>query len=113
MPALPSLFHAACCWFPLCSVRYSRSLEESFFRGRALDFLFLLVFGGSLMIVRSLLTACLLDRGAERCVALLQLFGPFVKVPFFGESLSFMMVYIWARRNPMQRLRYAAFLHSS
>lgn len=63
-------------------VRYSRSLEESFFRGRAADFVFLLVFGGALMT----------------------LFGPYVKVPFFGESLSFMMVYIWARRNPMQRL---------
>ena len=59
-------------------IRYSKSLEETSFRNRPADFLWLLVFG---MIV---LTAI----------------APFVKVQFLGTSLNFMLVYIWSRRNP-------------
>ncbi len=35
-------------------IRYSRSLEEGSFRGRTADFLFFLLIGGSLMLVRAL-----------------------------------------------------------
>jgi len=59
-------------------IRYSKSLEETSFRNRPADFLWLLVFG---MIV---LTAI----------------APFVKVQFLGTSLNFMLVYLWSRRNP-------------
>ena len=59
-------------------IRYSKSLEETSFRNRPADFLWLLVFG---MLV---LTAM----------------APFVKVQFLGTSLNFMLVYLWSRRNP-------------
>jgi Derlin-2/3 len=58
-------------------VRYSSALEEGSFRGRTADFFWMLVVGGSLMV-------CL---------------TPFVQLNFLGESLAFMMVYVWGRRN--------------
>eukprot|EP00217_Crustomastix_stigmatica_P014534 CAMPEP_0183801916 /NCGR_PEP_ID=MMETSP0803_2-20130417/29073_1 /TAXON_ID=195967 /ORGANISM="Crustomastix stigmata, Strain CCMP3273" /LENGTH=212 /DNA_ID=CAMNT_0026046647 /DNA_START=129 /DNA_END=763 /DNA_ORIENTATION=- len=57
--------------------RYCRMLEEGCFRGRSADFLFMLLFGAALLT----------------CAA------PFVNVQFLGSSLTFMMVYVWARRN--------------
>mmetsp|Transcript_42054 Transcript_42054/g.50980 ORF Transcript_42054/g.50980 Transcript_42054/m.50980 type:complete len:233 (+) Transcript_42054:401-1099(+) len=57
--------------------RYCRMLEEGSFRGRTADFFFMLLFGGTL------LTCC----------------APFVNVQFLGSSLTFMMVYVWGRRN--------------
>mmetsp|Transcript_16004 Transcript_16004/g.34763 ORF Transcript_16004/g.34763 Transcript_16004/m.34763 type:complete len:229 (-) Transcript_16004:367-1053(-) len=57
--------------------RYCRLLEEGSFRGRTADFFYMLVFGGSL------LTAI----------------APFVNIQFLGSSLTFMMVYVWGRRN--------------
>eukprot|EP00004_Rigifila_ramosa_P018568 TRINITY_DN4637_c0_g1_i1.p1 TRINITY_DN4637_c0_g1~~TRINITY_DN4637_c0_g1_i1.p1 ORF type:complete len:218 (-),score=67.96 TRINITY_DN4637_c0_g1_i1:25-594(-) len=58
-------------------VQYSRKLEESSYRARPADFVFLLLFGATL----------------------LTLAGPFVDLVFLGHSLVFMLVYIWARRN--------------
>jgi Derlin-2/3 len=57
--------------------RYCRLLEEGTFRGRSADFFTMLVFGG-----------CLLSFAA-----------PFVNIQFLGSSLTFMMVYVWGRRN--------------
>merc|ERR1712190_632955 len=57
--------------------RYCRMLEEGSFRGRTADFFFMLLFGATL------LTCC----------------APFVNVQFLGSSLTFMMVYVWGRRN--------------
>lgn len=57
--------------------RYCRLLEEGSFRGRTADFLYMLVFGGTLLT----------------CAA------PFVNIQFLGSSLTFMMVYVWGRRN--------------
>lgn len=66
-------------------VRYCKSLEEGSFRGRSADFLWMLVLGGTLM------TCC----------------APFVvTVRFLGPSLSFMLVYVWARRNPYTNLSF-------
>ena len=59
-------------------VRYCRALEEGSFRGRTADFFFLILFGALLM------TAV----------------APLVSLHFLGSSLTFMMVYVWARRNP-------------
>lgn len=58
-------------------VRYCRLLEENTFHGRTADFLFMLVFGGTLMT----------------------LLAPFLNVHFLGSSLSFMMVYVWSYKN--------------
>jgi len=57
--------------------RYCRLLEEGSFRGRTADFFYMLVFGGTLLT----------------CIA------PFVNIQFLGSSLTFMMVYVWGRRN--------------
>lgn len=56
--------------------RYCRLLEDGSFRNRRADFVLMLLFGGGLM--------CLI--------------APFVNIPpFLGNSLAFMMVYVWAR----------------
>jgi hypothetical protein len=60
-------------------VRYSRGLEEGrAFAGRPGDFLFCLAFG----------------------MAAIMAAAPFTSLLFFGQSLSFMLVYLWAKRNP-------------
>ncbi|ETV69259.1 hypothetical protein H257_14897 [Aphanomyces astaci] len=65
-------------------VRYSRMLEEGSFRGRTADFLYMLLLGALTMI----------------------LVAPFVSVHFLGSSLTFMMVYVWGRRNEHTRLSF-------
>lgn len=65
-------------------VRYCRLLEENEFRGRTADFAFMLIFGAALMLAVAL----------------------FVDVHFLGSSLSFMMVYVWARRNEHVRMSF-------
>mmetsp|Transcript_35906 Transcript_35906/g.112319 ORF Transcript_35906/g.112319 Transcript_35906/m.112319 type:complete len:239 (+) Transcript_35906:379-1095(+) len=72
MPSLDFVFHM---YF---LVRYSRLLEEGpSFRGRSADFLTMLLFGASIMLM----------------------IAPFSSVLFLGYSLTFMMVYVWGRRN--------------
>eukprot|EP00892_Ulva_mutabilis_P006896 jgi/Ulvmu1/4579/UM002_0308.1 len=66
-------------------VRYCRSLEEGSFRGRSSGFLWMLLLGATMMVV----------------------VAPFIKSRasmFLGPSLTFMVVYVWARRNPYVRL---------
>eukprot|EP00299_Pterocystis_sp_00344_P006659 c1860_g1_i2.p1 GENE.c1860_g1_i2~~c1860_g1_i2.p1 ORF type:complete len:228 (+),score=29.91 c1860_g1_i2:33-716(+) len=59
-------------------VRYCRMLEEGpGFRGRPADFLWMIFLGSVLML----------------------LICPFMKVHFLGSALTFMMVYVWSRRN--------------
>ena len=57
--------------------RYCRLLEEGTFRGRSADFFWMLLFGSALL----------------SCAA------PFINIQFLGASLTFMMVYVWGRRN--------------
>ena len=57
--------------------RYCRLLEEGTFRGRSADFFWMLLFGSALPL------------GA----------APFINIQFLGASLTFMMVYVWGRRN--------------
>eukprot|EP00475_Leptophrys_vorax_P030823 TRINITY_DN4646_c0_g1_i2.p1 TRINITY_DN4646_c0_g1~~TRINITY_DN4646_c0_g1_i2.p1 ORF type:complete len:185 (+),score=5.70 TRINITY_DN4646_c0_g1_i2:194-748(+) len=68
--------------FFLC--RYCKLLEETSFRGRTADFFFMLLFGG----------------------ILLTLVAPFVNIQFLGSSLTFMMVYVWGRRNPNVQMSF-------
>lgn len=65
-------------------VRYCRLLEEGSFRGRTADFIWMLLFGWALM------TAV----------------APFVSIHFLGSSLTFMMVYVWGRRNEYVRMSF-------
>lgn len=65
-------------------VRYCRLLEEGSFRGRTADFVCMLLFGWIFM------TAV----------------APFVSVHFLGSSLTFMMVYVWGRRNEYVRMSF-------
>lgn len=65
-------------------VKYCKSLEEGSFRGRSADFLWMLVFGGSLLTV----------------------LAPFVNIEFLGSSLTFMMVYVWGRRHQYVNLSF-------
>lgn len=58
-------------------VRYCRLLEEGDFRGRTANFVLMLAFG----------------------ITMMTLVAPFVSVHFLGSSLTFMMVYVWGRRN--------------
>lgn len=58
--------------------RYCRTLEESTYAGRSVDFAFVLFLG---------------------CVIFMA-FAPFMSMIFYGSSLSFMLVYLWGRRNP-------------
>lgn len=70
-------------------VRYSRMLEEGReFHRKTSDFVWLLIFGMS-------------------CICLI---APFLNVSFFGSSLTFMMVYIWARRNENVQLSFLGLL---
>lgn len=65
-------------------VRYCRLLEEGSFRNRTADFVAFILFGVSLMILAA----------------------PFVSVHFLGSSLTFMMVYLWGRRNEHVRMSF-------
>ena len=71
----------------LLQSRYCRLLEEGRFRGRAADFMFMLIFGILLMVT----LAC--------CVSF------FSKIRFLGHSLSFMMVYVWGRGTENANVR--------
>ena len=61
-------------------VRYCRLLEEGNFRGRTPDFIFMIIFGGVLMLIFAVA---------------IQTFSS--RIRFLGHPLAFMMVYIWAR----------------
>ncbi|KAK9448259.1 Der1-like family-domain-containing protein [Limtongia smithiae] len=64
--------------------RYSRMLEDSFFRGHTFDFMWLMLYAATALILLS----------------------PLASLPFLGSPLSFALVYIWARRNPAIRLSF-------
>mmetsp|Transcript_35178 Transcript_35178/g.48979 ORF Transcript_35178/g.48979 Transcript_35178/m.48979 type:complete len:245 (+) Transcript_35178:160-894(+) len=65
-------------------VRYSKQLEENAFRGKTADFFYFLLIGAMVMT----------------------LLAPFMKLNFLGSSLTFMMVYLWGRRNPYSRMNF-------
>lgn len=64
--------------------RYSRMLEESFYRGKTADFAWLILYAAASLLILS----------------------PIAGLPFLGSPLSFSLVYIWSRRNPAIRLSF-------
>jgi Derlin-2/3 len=60
-------------------VRYCRLLEEGKYRGKTADFIFMMIFGGILMLILAVNIEI------------------FSKVKFLGHPLAFMMVYVWSR----------------
>ncbi|MES1916197.1 MAG: hypothetical protein MHM6MM_008041 [Cercozoa sp. M6MM] len=75
-PDLDFLFHM---YFLLS---YSRGLEEASFRGRSADYLFMLLFGGALIVLAA----------------------SYLSLTFLSPCLTFMMVYVWSRRNEWQQI---------
>lgn len=67
-------------------VRYSRMLEENSFRNRTFDFLYLFILACPALIVS------------------VSLLGSWVNIPFLSSPLTFLLVYIWSRRNPHLRM---------
>ena len=68
-------------------IRYCRLLEDGKFRDRPADLIFMIIFG-----IASMLTLC-------AC------FETFSRIKFLGHSLSFMMVYVWARGRENEHVR--------
>jgi len=69
--------------------RYCKMLETHSFRGRTADFLYMLIFGGTLLL----------------------LISPLTTIEFLGPSLTFMMVYVWSRRNSRQPMNFLGLLN--
>lgn len=69
--------------------RYCRMLEETSFRGRTADFVFMFLFGGLLMTILAL----------------------FVSLVFLGSAFTIMLVYVWSRRNPYVRMSFFGLLN--
>lgn len=65
-------------------VRYCRMLEEGDFRGRTAHFIWMLFFG----------------------IAMMTIVAPFLGVNFLGNALTFMMLYVWGRRNEDARMSF-------
>jgi Derlin-2/3 len=74
--------------------RYCKLLEETSFRGRTADFFFMLLFGGTLLTLMFL--------GG----AFLTFFMPIADIYFLSHSLTFMMVYVWSKRNPNVQMSF-------
>lgn len=68
-------------------VRYSRLLEEGDFRGRTANYVLMLVFG----------------------VLCISLVAVYTHVHFLGSALTFMMVYVWGRRNEDVKMSFLGF----
>eukprot|EP01018_Ginkgo_biloba_P016382 Gb_10513 [translate_table: standard] len=75
--------------------RYCKLLEENSFRGRTADFFYMLFFGGSV------LTAIVLAGGMIPYLS-----QSFAKLLFLSNSLTFMMVYVWSKRNPFVHMSF-------
>ena len=69
--------------------RYSRRLEEETFAGKTGDFLFMIMLGSTLMLFAA----------------------PIVQSHFLGNSLTFMLVYVWSKRNPWTQLQFLGLMN--
>jgi Derlin-2/3 len=68
-------------------VRYSRLLEEGDFRGRTANYVLMLLFG----------------------IACISIVAVYTHVHFLGSALTFMMVYVWGRRNEDVKMSFLGF----
>ncbi|KAL0909558.1 hypothetical protein M5K25_020438 [Dendrobium thyrsiflorum] len=75
--------------------RYCKLLEENSFRGRTADFFYMLLFGATA------LTGIVLIGGMIPFVS-----QKFANIFFLSSSLSFMMVYVWSRHNPLIHMSF-------
>ncbi|CAN6458094.1 unnamed protein product [Victoria cruziana] len=75
--------------------RYCKLLEENSFRGRTADFFYMLLFGASV------LTGIVLVGGMIPYVS-----ESFARIFFLSNSLTFMMVYVWSKRNPFIHMSF-------
>ncbi|PWN35999.1 Der1-like protein [Meira miltonrushii] len=66
----------------LFTTRYARMLEENHYAGHRADFVWLLIFSSTILVLLS----------------------PLATLPFLGSPLGFVLVYIWSRRNRHVRL---------
>ena len=69
--------------------RYARRLEEETFAGRTGDFLYMIILGSIAMLFAA----------------------PIVSIPFLGSSLTFMLVYVWSKRNPWTQLQFIGLMN--
>ena len=83
--------------------RYFRILEEQSFDGRPADYLFMLLFGMSLMLVLHAISMSISNPS--------QVIGAVLHIPFLSASLTFMVIYVWARRNPLVMMNFLGFLN--
>ncbi|KAI3741050.1 hypothetical protein L1987_58717 [Smallanthus sonchifolius] len=70
--------------------RYCKLLEENSFRGRTADFFYMLLFGATV------LTTTVLVGGTIPYLSV-----SFANIFFLSYSLTFMMVYVWCKQNPL------------
>lgn len=69
--------------------RYFRILEDQSFGSKPADFLFMILFGCIIMLI----------------------VGATLHITFLSASLTFMIIYVWARRNPLVMMNFLGFLN--
>nr|BAT25219.1 host Der [Nitzschia sp. IriIs04] len=69
-------------------IRYSRFLEEGEFRGQTAKYLWMLMFG----------------------ICCISGIAVYTNIPFLGNALTFMMLYVWGRRNESVKMSFFGFL---
>ena len=70
--------------------RYSKALESYSFQGKKEDYLYLLIFGNSLMLLFKIFIA---------------------EAQFLGPGLTNMVVYLWGKKNAQQQINLINILH--
>ena len=70
--------------------RYSKALESFSFQGRGFEYLYLLLTGNSLLLLMKLFVR---------------------EATFLGSGLTFMVVYIWGKKNAQQQINLVNLIH--
>ena len=70
--------------------RYSKALESFSFQGRGMEYLYLLLTGNSLMLLMKLFVR---------------------EATFLGPGITFMVVYIWGKKNAQQQINLVNLIH--
>jgi Derlin-2/3 len=99
------------------SVHYSGILERDSFYNRTPDYIVFMVFGATMLMVRLCTSVSKFHTAAcpippppythpplDPSVSCLQCAAPFLNVLFYGSALTFMIVYLWSRRNRHMRM---------
>ncbi|XP_076941910.1 derlin-2.2-like [Bidens hawaiensis] len=75
--------------------RYCKLLEENSFRGRTADFFYMLLFGAT-VLTTSVIVGGMIPYLSES----------FANIFFLSNSLTFMMVYVWCKQNPLIHMSF-------